>query len=499
MTVHPGVGAWIERRARVAAERTALVFGDTRLTYADLAGRVRRLANGLRALGVQRGDRVAWLGANHPAFLEALFASATLGAALAPISHRLEPDVIDELTCAVAPRLVLLHGRVRPRALSATVNAIVEVGPADICDGSYERLIAGHSDAFIDERVAPDDLCLLPFTSGTTGRPKGIMLTHANLTWNALNGLSCLDVRGDDVTIAMVPFFRAGGTGVNVLPVLFQGGTVVIPETTAPDEVFRLIARHRVTIGFGNPDLLDALTRSPLWRTTDLTSLRACVTGGAPVPERLLQAYHQREVPLLQGYGQSEAGPLVSVLDAVNALRKLGSVGRPVMFVDARIAGTDGADCAVGQIGELLVRGPNVMAGYWNRPDATRRVFDEHGWLRTGDAAYADAEGCLFIVGRVEDAYVAAGEIVHPGLAERLLLQHPSVAEACVLGGEHGAVAYVVRSEGAPGSIGSDLLALCRDRLPVSACPTLIRFVGALPRNASGKILRSELRRREAA
>jgi fatty-acyl-CoA synthase len=499
MTVHPGVGTWIERRARVAAARTALIFGDNRRTYADLAGRVRRLANGLRSLGVRRGDRVAWLGANHPAFLEALFASATLGAALAPINHRLEPDAIDELIAESAPRVVLRHRLVRPPALPATVEATVEVGPWDDDDCPYERLIAGHADTAIDERVEPDDLCLLPFTSGTTGTPKGVMLTQANLTWNVVNGISSLDIRGDDVTIAVAPFFRTGGTGVNVLPVLLQGGTVVIPETTASDEVFRLIARHRVTVGFGNPDLLDALARSPLWRTADLTSLRMFVTGGAPVPERLLHAYHEREVRLLQGYGLSEAAPLVSVLDAANALGKLGSAGRAVVFVDTRLAGPDGTDRATGQIGELLVRGPNVMAGYWNRPDATRRVFDEHGWLRTGDAAFADADGYLFIVGRMEDAYVTAGEIVHPGLAERLLLQHPSVAEACVLGGEQGAVAYVVRADGAPAEIESDLLALCRDRLAVSACPAAIRFVDALPRSANGKILRRELHRRVAA
>ena len=497
MTGQPGVGTWIDRRARVAAEQTALVFGDTGRTYADLAGRIRRLANGLRALGVRRGDRVAWLGANHPAFLETLFASATLGAALAPISHRLEPDVIDELAAAVAPRVVLLHGPMRPSTLPATVEATVEVGPWGAGDSPYERLIAGHEDASIDERVAPDDLCLLPFTSGTTGRPKGVMLTQANLTWNVVNALSCLDVRGDDVTIAVAPFFRTGGTGVNVLPVLFQGGTVVIPETTAPEEVFRLVARHRVTMGFGNPDLLDALTRSPLWQTADLTSLRVCITGGAPVPERLLRAYHEREVRLLQGYGLSEAAPLVSVLDAANAPRKLGSAGRPAMFVDTRIAGPDGTDRTAGQIGELLVRGPNVMAGYWNRSDATRCVFDEYGWLRTGDAAFADRDGYLFIVGRMEDAYVAAGEVVHPGLAERLLLQHPAVAEACVLGGENGAVAYIVRAEGAPAETESTLLALCRDCLPLSACPAAIRFVGALPRSANGKILRRELQRRE--
>ena len=220
-----------------------------------------------------------------------------------------------------------------------------------------------------------------------------------------------------------------------------------------------------MTIGFGNPDLLDALTRSPLWRTADLTSLRVCVTGGAPVPERLLRAYHEREVHLLQGYGLSEAAPLVSVLDGANALRKFGSAGRPAMFVDTRIAGPDGTDRAAGQIGELLVRGPNVMAGYWNRPDATRRVFDQHGWLRTGDAAFADADGFLFIVGRMEDAYVAAGETVHPAQASACCFSAPvSGRSVRARWRERGSPARVVCvPRGRPAEIESDPpLALCR-------------------------------------
>ena len=499
MTREPGVGSWIDRRARVDARRTALVFGGTRRSYADLAGRVRRLANALRALGVERGDRVVWIGPNHPAFLEALFASATLGAALAPVSHRLGPDVMDELTAAAGPRVVLFHGAVRPRALPPGVLAEVEVGQWDDGGSAYERLIARQADAPIDEPVAPEDLCLLPFTSGTTGKPKGVMLTQANVTWNVVNVLSSVDVRRDDVTLAVAPFFRTGGTGVNVLPVLFQGGTVVIPETTTPEEVLGLIDRHRVTIGFGNPDLLDALVRSPLWPTADLTSLRLFVTGGAPVPGRLLRAYHERAIDLLQGYGLSEAAPLVSVLDVENGRRKPGSAGHPAMFVDTRIAGATGTAGTAGRIGELLVRGPNVMAGYWNRPDATREIFDQDGWLHTGDAACVDAEGDLFIVGRMEDAYSVAGEVVHPGLAERLLLRHEWVAEACVLGGEQGSVAYVVRAEGAPAEIEAELLALCRNRLSPSACPAAIRFVENLPRNANGKIVRRELYRLEAA
>jgi acyl-CoA synthetase (AMP-forming)/AMP-acid ligase II len=237
----PGVGTWIERRARVAPDRVALIHGDMHRTYGALASRVRRLAHGLRSLGVTRADRVGWVGQNHPAFLEALFAVAKLGAVLTPINHRLQGPAVEALFRDAAPRVVLLNGT--PLTVPREVAATVMVHPSGEDESEYERLIAGTVDAPIDEPVAADDLCLLPFTSGTTGAPKGIMLTHGNVTWNVINCLSRLDVRSDDVTVAATPFFRTGGTGVNVLPVLFQGGTVVVPGTTDPDEVFRLCGR----------------------------------------------------------------------------------------------------------------------------------------------------------------------------------------------------------------------------------------------------------------
>ena len=241
-------------------------------------------------------------------------------------------------------------------------------------DSQYERLIANGPDEPIDEPVAFDDLCLLPFTSGTTGAPKGVMLSHSHLTWNVINCLSTIDFSADDVTIAVTPFFRTGGTGVNVLPLLFKGGTIVLPRSTDPENVFDLVERHRATIGFGNPDMLEALTRSPRWRSADLSSLRLFITGGAPVSERLLRTCHQRGFNVVQGYGLSEAAPLVSVLDGSNSLRKVGSAGRPAPFVDVRIVRPDGTDAAPGDIGELLVRGPTVMAGYWRQPEETRRT-----------------------------------------------------------------------------------------------------------------------------
>ena len=198
--------------------------------------------------------------------------------------------------------------------------------------------------------------------------------------------------------------------------------------------------------------------------------------------------------PIIEGYGLSEAAPFVSVLDAHNAERKPGSAGRPALFVDLRIVDRDGTDCPTGTIGELLVRGPNVTAGYWDRPDATERAFDARGWLRTGDAARVDAEGFLFIVGRMADAYVSAGQVVHPGVVERVLLQHPSVAEACVLGDDGGAVAYVVLKTRTGSRLRHELIALCQERLPAHERPRSIEFVASLPKNPAGKIMRHLLR-----
>jgi acyl-CoA synthetase (AMP-forming)/AMP-acid ligase II len=492
---NPGVGSWIERRARIAPDRVALIHGDTRRTYAELASRVRRLAHGLQSIGVEKGDRVGWLGPNHPAFLETLFASAMLGAVMTPINHRLESGLMNAIGDDVAAGVLFVDRSLADGPLPRAVGTKVVVGGAEDAESDYERLLAQHVDEPIDVTIALDELCLLAFTSGTTSAPKGVMLSHANVTWNVINCLSCLDLRSDDVTIAVAPFFRTGGTGVTVLPVLFAGGTVVIPEPTDPEEIFHLVAHHRVTIAFGNPDLLDALTRSPLWGTADLTSLRAFVTGGAPVADRLLRTCHERRLPVLQGYGLSEAAPLVSVLAARDAERKAGSAGRPALFVDLRIVDRDGTDSATGAIGELLVRGPNVATGYWNRPEATERAIDARGWLRTGDAACFDEEGFLFIVGRIADAYLSAGKVVHPGVVERVLLQHASVAEACVLGEDGRAVAYLVLKAGAGATVEHELFALCRDQLPVHARPAAIEFVASLPKNPAGKIMRHLLHR----
>jgi fatty-acyl-CoA synthase len=492
-----GVGSWVGRWARTAPDRVALVAGERPVTYGELAGRVRRLANGLGGLGVGRGDRVGWVGENHPAFLEALFAAGLVGAALAPVNHRMGPADVAAVLADCEPRVLIGHGAVDPAVVPGSVRHRVAVGgPADGAV-DFEGLVGESADVPVELAVGLDEVCLLPHTSGTTGPAKGVMLTHGNVTWNVVNFLTCADFRADDVTIAIAPFFRVGGTGVNVLPVLFVGGTVVVPPgDVGPDGILEAMERHRVTVGFGNPDLLDALDRSRAWGRVDLSSLRFVVTGGAPVPERLLRAWLDRGVLLLQGYGLSEAAPLALLLDPESALSRIGSAGRPPLLVDVRVVHPDGTVAGPGETGELLVRGPNVMAGYWRRPEATREVLSADGWLRTGDAARSDDQGYIWIVDRVADCLLVDGRTVYPGDVERVLTSHPAVADAGVVQVERGGrarVAAVVVLTAGSAATEAELLAFGRRRLAPQQAPASVRFVDHLPRNTVGKLLRAQL------
>jgi fatty-acyl-CoA synthase len=318
------------------------------------------------------------------------------------------------------------------------------------------------------------------------------MLTHGNVLWNVVNMLSVADLRSDDVTIAVAPFFRTGGTGVNVLPVLFKGGTVVVPEGSTADEMLGLLDRHRVSIGFANPDVLDAWTRSPAWSSTDLSRVRLLITGGAPVPEHLIRTYTERGTTFLQGYGLSEAAPLVLLVDPDHALGKVGSAGTPPLFVDVRIVGPEGRECAPDETGELWVRGPNVMRGYWGDPHATEHAIDAAGWLRTGDAARRDADGFIWIVDRLDDAYRVSGHVVYPGDVERALADHPAVADVAAVARDDGADLFVVLAPGCRATE-RELLDHSSARLPLHAVARSVVFVDALPRSSVGKLLRHQL------
>ncbi|MFD7977989.1 long-chain fatty acid--CoA ligase [Streptomyces sp. NPDC059071] len=490
-----GLGSWPARRARKTPHRTALIHGSTTVTYGALHERTTRLAHALRAAGVRRGDRIAYLGPNHPAFLETLFAAGLLGAVFVPLNTRLAaPEIAYQLEDSGAS--VLLHSPAHATTAETVTGArtVVEAGGA-----TYEELLAAGSAEPVDEPVSPDDVGIIMYTSGTTGRPKGAMLTHGNLVWNAVNVLVDHDLHADETALVSAPLFHTAGLNMLTLPVLLKGGTCVLVESFDPGGTLDLVERHGVTFMFGVPTMFDQVARHPRWATADLSGLRLLTCGGAPVPASLIAAYQERGLAFLQGYGMTEASPGALFLDAEHAVAKAGSAGVPHFFTDVRVVRPDLTPVTAGETGEVLIRGPHVMAGYWGRPEETAAAFTD-GWFRSGDAARVDADGYVTIVDRFKDMIISGGENVYPAEVEEALLAHPDVAECAVIGvpdekwGETARAIVVAREGTAPDP--AAVLASLTGRLARYKIPRSLVLVDALPRTASGKLLKHSLRAR---
>ncbi|HEY9522158.1 MAG TPA: long-chain fatty acid--CoA ligase [Thermopolyspora sp.] len=488
-----GLGSWPARRARMSPHRVALSYAGRDLTYGDLRERVDRLASALRGLGVGRGDRVCYLGLNHPALVETLFAVSALGAVFVPLNTRLAAPELRFIVgdCRAD---VLIYGA-EHKDVAAELDVPHRVAVAD----GYEQLLAAGAPAPIDEPVAQDDLCLIMYTSGTTGRPKGAMLSHANLTWNAFNLLIDVDQHTSDITLVSAPLFHIAALAQTLLPAVLKGGRVILEPSFDVDRAFDLIESERVTVMFGVTAMFNFIAQSPRWPGADLSSLRNLLCGGAPIPEQLIRTYQERGLTFLQGYGMTETSPGALFLGAEDSVRKAGSAGVPCFFTDVRVIDMAGADVAPGEPGEVIVRGPNVMMGYWELPEETRKVVTDDGWFHSGDIAVPDDEGYIRIADRVKDMIISGGENVYPAEVEAVLYGHPAVAECAVIGvpddkwGEVGKVVVALRA-GATADV-AELLAYFDGRLARYKIPKSVEFVDALPRNAAGKILKAELRR----
>jgi fatty-acyl-CoA synthase len=473
-----GLGSWPARRARMTPSRPALVAGSAAYTYAQVAERAARLASGLHGLGVRAGDRIGYLGPNEPAFLETLFGTAALGAVFVPLNFRLS-----------APELEFIVADCGVRLLVAAPGQPALPGPARIEVGAeYEALLAAAAVVDRDEPVGLDDPCMIMYTSGTTGKPKGAVLSHGNITWNCVNVLLDLDLARDEVTLVSAPMFHTAALNMTCLPTFLKGATAVLMPAFTPEAAFDLIEAHRVTWMFGVPAMFGAMARSPRWDSADLSSVRILECGGAPVPEALIRTYRERGLTFLQGYGMTETSPGALFLGP-EAADRVGSAGKPSFFTDVRL----------GPAGEIEVQGPNVIREYWNRPAATRAAFTEDGWFRSGDAAYLDDDGYFHIIDRIKDMIISGGENVYPAEVEAALHEDPRVADCAVIGvpdekwGEVGK-AFVVPAPGPPPDPDA-LLAALRGRLAGYKIPKSVEFVDALPRNAAGKILKKQLRK----
>lgn len=496
-----GLGSWPARRARISPQRRAIVYGDSAVTYAQLAARVTRLAHGLRSLGTAHGDRVAYLGRNHPAFVETLFAAHALGAVFVPLNARLAPAELDYIldnagasALIYAPECAETVACLRARAEPRAVVALEGGRDGDL---EFEGLVAAGTSEPIDEPVGADEDCMILYTSGTTGRPKGATLTHANVVWNCLNILLDVDVAADEVTLIGAPLFHVAALNQTLLPTILKGACSVIMPAWEAEGCIDLIQRHKVTWMFGVTAMFAGLARSPRWASADLSSLRTLMSGGAPIPESLIRAYQERGLTFLQGYGLTETAPGATFLGAEMSITKAGSAGVPCFFTDVHVVRPDGTAVSAGEPGEVLVSGPNVMRGYWSDPEATEAAFTD-GWLHSGDIATIDVDGYLYILDRVKDMYISGGENVYPAEIEKVLASHPAVAECTVVGtadqewGEVGK-AFVIPAAGVQVDE-RELREFLTARLAKYKVPKHIHFVEALPRTASGKVQKSALR-----
>ncbi len=498
-----GVGSWPYRRVRLAPDKTALTFRDESRTYAELDERVTRLAHALRELGVGHGDRVAVLSKNHPAYLETLFASNLLGALFVPLNARLTaPEVAYCLRDAGVS--VLVHAADLTDVATAaaddagTRRRVVVDGDPDAAADGYESVIAAAASTRIDEPVTHDDPCFIMYTSGTTGHPKGVAMTHGTIVFAVMNPVVDLDLTGDEVALVCAPLFHTAALDFVALPTFLKGGTIHIEEGFDPERVLNVIARRGVTFTFGVPTMFDALSTHPDWAVTDLSSLRRVVVAAAPVPPRTLRTYAERGVKMCQAYGLTETGPGALILTPDNVTSKLGTAGVPHFFTDVRVVDAQGESVRPGERGEIQISGPNVTSGYWNRPDATRDAFADGAWFRSGDVGVVDDDGFVSVVDRTKDMIISGGENIYPAEVEAVLLDLPGVAGCAVFGvpdttwGEVGRAAVTLEDGAAVSE--EDIAAHLRDRLARYKIPKSFVFLEEIPRNASGKIRKTELR-----
>ena len=473
-----------------------------KFTYRDLDARSDKLASALSKLGIAKGDRVALLAPNCAEYFELQFACGRLGAIMLPLNWRLTVPELEYILGDSTPRLMVHDRSFAPQANELAklckISHLLEIDH-ERPDSSYERAMAAAPAPPAPVVLTLDDIAMVMYTSGTTGHPKGAIITYGMTFWNAVNlGIPAL-ISPQTVQLVILPLFHTGGLNCYANPVLHAGGSILIMRTFDPGQALDYLGDPalEITHFFGVPAPYQFMMQHPKFQSTDLSRLRISGVGGAPCALAILEGWSARGVPLLQGWGMTETSPAGTMVDAEDAIRKVGSAGKAMMHTAIRIVDDAGRDVAAGGIGELLIKGPNITPGYWNKPEATAKAFT-NGWLHTGDAARMDDEGFVYIVDRWKDMYISGGENVYPAEVENVLFQIPQVADAAIIGvpnerwGEVG-MAIVVRKAGQTLEEG-DIIRHCLGKLAKFKVPQSVVFTDTLPRNATGKVLKRELR-----
>jgi len=506
------IGDYLGRRTIYSPEALALVDAgktpELRLTYAQLNDRANRLAHVLRDSGVGYGDRVAILALDGVEHLDLLFACGKLGAIHTALNWRLHWRELQQILAEVTPTVLIYDDTIRDSVTElAQVHSPVRHwihldGPGIPGGQAFNTLLADSSAMPCTcETLVEEDIAAIVFTGGTTGLPKGARISHRQIAWNALNSV-IHDVNRDDVYLNVFPLFHVGGLFVYTLPQMIMGGTTVLLKRFDPERVLHLLQRERATIFAAVPAMYQMLIQTPAWVQADLSALRFCTSGGAPLPVPLVEQYtREKGVRFKQGFGMTEFGPGLFALAPEDAIRKAGSIGRPNFFVDARIVDPDNRPLGPDEVGELVLKGPSVASGYFNNAAAWAAVIDDGGWFHTGDLARYDQDWCFYIVDRLKDMFISGGENVYPAEIEAALYRHPAVFQCAVVGipdpkwGEVGKAFVVLKPEQT--TTVETLLTYLGDQLARYKIPRSLEFLPALPISAAGKVLRRELRNNE--
>jgi fatty-acyl-CoA synthase len=497
-------GDLLGERARLTPDKTALVYIPTgeRFTYAELDARSARWARLWRErMGLKKGDRVAVLADNRPELVEIFFAAPKSGVVVVPIGTRLTPREMAGIVEDAAPAAFFYGDEHADKVRE--LRELVDVPRWFGLDVEQEEIEPA---SWTPEHGGPEDLWCLLYTSGTTGKPKGVMLPYRMIVWNGYNTVIGWQLREDDVSPIFTPLYHAGGLGAFLVPIVTIGGTVILHRGFDAAEVWRTLEKEGATVVLGVPTIYQMLAEAPEFRTVDFSRVRWLISGGAPLPTWIIETYQSRGVAFKQGYGLTEVGVNCFSMTVEESASHPGSIGKPLMFTETRLIDEDGREVAAGEVGELLLRGLHVCRGYWNNPEATAVALDSDGWFHTGDLARHDADGFHWIAGRRKDMIISGGVNVYPAEIEGELVLHPDVRDAAVVGvphptwGEVG-VAFVVVS-GAAGvdrPTAEDLAVFLAGRLAKYKIPREFRFVHSLPRTPYGKVVKGELRDRYEA
>lgn len=507
MNKHAPRTDWMARWARYRPDHVAIEWYPTgqTLTYDQCHRVATGLAHTLTArYHLQAGDRVAILALNSLEHIALFFACQRAGWVLVPVNFRLAtPEVVHVLhdsTPSVlfyaddfAPIVQTLRDQglsipcIPLTACDARDNLRADVTAARTYDGPH-----------VLEAYDFDTPCMILYTSGTTGRPKGAIISHGMLFWNAVNTTLRLDLTTADVSFNAAPFYHTGGWNVLTTPLLHHGAQVILLDRFDADALLRLCDARGITILWGVPTMMQMMADTPAFAEVSLKHVRYAIVGGEAMPEPLIRTWNDKGIPIRQGFGMTEVGPNCFSLPERDAIRKIGSIGFPNFYIDTRLVDDEGRDVPRGETGELLMRGPVVSPGYWNRPDATAASFHDGGWFATGDLLRQDDDGYFYVVGRKKDMYISGGENVYPAEVEKVLYAHPAIAQVAVVGvpdarwGEVGA-AFVVRDEGAPLDVDA-VTAHARAHLARYKVPKFVYFRDTLPVGNSGKVLKRALR-----